>query len=307
MKTKSQRQLRWSRKDKIFYLLLVIWPILQFIVFYIGVNFKSLLLAFQNIDVFNGTREFTFDNVKNAFDLLTKSKMVRHTELMSLTVYLISLLTGVPLGLLFSYYIAKKKFGAGAFRVMLFLPSIVSSIIMVTIYRYFMDYAIPQILQKRFDIKLISILTNDDIRVSFAAIMFYNVFISFGTSVLMYSNKISASDPAIIEACHLDGATGIKEFWYITLPEVFPTLSTFLIVGIAGIFTNQFNLFSFFGKDSIEDLQTFGYYLYVQTAKAQSESDYPPISALGLLLSVVAIALTYFAKFIIGKLGPSED
>ncbi len=305
MQARTKKQYGVAKRDRLFYALMVAWPILQFCVFYIGVNFKSLLLSFQSIDVFHGTRVFTFNNVKDAFMLLTTSKSMRHTELMSLTVYGISLITGVPLGLLFSYYISRKKVGAGAFRVLLFLPSIVSSIIMVTIFRFFVDQALPVYMKKIFGADIQGLLANQNTR--FGSIMFYNVFVSFGTSVLMYSNRMSACDPAIIEACHLDGATGIKEFWYVILPEVFSTLSTFLVVGIAGIFSNQFNLFSFYGKESPDKLQTFGYYLYVQTANAESEADYPAISALGFLLSIVAIILTFSLRSILAKIEPTDE
>ena len=62
----------------------------------------------------------------------------------------------------------------------------------------------------------------------------------------MYSNAMSGIPQEIVESAHLDGATGINEFWKITLPMVYPTLSTFLITGVAGLFTNQINLYSLY-------------------------------------------------------------
>lgn len=306
-KGKSNRILGFSKPDFVFYVLLVAWPLLQFCVFYIGVNFKSIVMSFENIEFISGVRNasFTFDNVKYAFLQLTQDKDMLHTELMSVTVYLISLVVGVPLGLLFSYYIFKKKLGSGLFRVLLFLPSIVSAIIMVTMYKELVNNAYPEVLSKWFGIKSDGLLANPDTK--FFAIAFYNVFVSFGTSVLMYSNRMSAIEPELVEAGHLDGATGIREFWHIVFPQVFPTATTFLIVGVAGIFNNQFNLFSFYGPNASNDLQTFGYYLYNQTRAARNEAAYPIISALGMLLSIVAIALTFAVRALLTHVGPSED
>ncbi len=319
-KTKKKRQL--SKRDMFFYIAMIAWPVLQFCVFYIGVNFKSLTLSFQNIDVFNNVRTWTFDNMRNAFELLTRNSEMRHTELMSLAVYGVSLITGVPLGLLFSYYIFKKRTMSGAFRVLLFVPSIISAIIMVTIYRFYVKETIPEYVIRFLDFlkdKLkfgfeFTKANKDAIKAyfmdsdkKFGMVMFYNIFVSFGTSVLMYSNRMSACDPEMIEASHIDGATGIKEFWYMVLPQAFSTMTTFIVVGIAGIFSNQFNLYSFHGKDAPTALQTFGYYLYVQTANAKSEADYPAISSLGMLLSVVAIVLTFTARKLLNKLDPTED
>ena len=293
-------------RDLIFYILMLAYPVIQFCIFYIGVNFKSILFSFQRIDVFNNTRTFTFDNIRDSFNLLTLDKTMIETEKMSLRVYFISLITGVPLGLLFSFYIFKKRFVSNAFRVLLFLPSIVSSIIMVTIFRFFTNEALLEIMKKFFGRVIEEGLVSNP-KTSFRTVMFYNIFVSFGTSVLMYSNRMSAIDTEMVEAAHLDGAVGFKEFWYIILPHTFSTLSTFLIVGIAGIFSNQFNLFSFFGKEAPDKLRTFGYYLYVQTANAKSEADYPILSSLGFLLSIVAIALTFTVRWLLNKIEPSEE
>ena len=88
---------------------------------------------------------------------------------------------------------------------------------------------------------------------------------------------------------------------------VFPTLSTFLITGLVGIFSNQMNLYSFYGGSAPPDLQTYGYYFYMKTAGAKSRSDYSPLAAMGLIMSVIAIILTFAVKWVIEKLGPTEE
>ena len=52
---KEKKPLIGRQKDLIFYCLMMIWPVAQFCVFYIGVNFNSILLSFQDIDIVNGT------------------------------------------------------------------------------------------------------------------------------------------------------------------------------------------------------------------------------------------------------------
>ena len=123
----------------------------------------------------------------------------------------------------------------------------------------------------------------------------------------MYSNGMSGIDPEIVESAHLDGASGLKEFWYITLPLVYPTLSTFLIFGIATIFTNQINLYSMYAGAAPTELQTFGYYLYKMTVAARSKAEYPPLAAMGILLTCVAVPTTFLIKWLLEKFGPSVD
>lgn len=294
-----------KRKDLIFYVSLMALPVAQFLIFYIGVNAKSILYAFENIDLTQNTVTFTFDNFKNIFAAMKATTLYSDLTKMSLISYFVSLIVGVPLGLFFSFYIAEKMPFANGFRVALFLPSIISAITMVTIYRFFVERALCDIVYDVFHVKIKGLLENPDTR--FSAIMFYNVFIGFGTSVLMYSNSMSGIPQEVIEASRLDGATGLKKFFYVVFPQVFGTLSTFLIIGVAGIFTNQLNLFSFYEASAPDDVRTLGYYLYVKAQLAVNEAEFPELSALGLLLTAIAVPLTMIVKKLLQKYGFSED
>jgi len=293
------------KKSLPFYIIILIWPVLQFAVFYIGVNFNSFLLAFQNIDTYNNVTTFTFDNITNAFNLITTDPAMRETIINSLISYGLSLVNGIPLGLLFAYYIFKKWPLAGSFRVILFLPSILPVIVSVTIYMYFVENALEFVLKEYFGKTTpLGFLSNPDTR--FGAVLFFAIFTGFGTSVLMYTNKMNSIDPEILEAGKLDGASGFKEFWYIVLPLTYPTLTIFLYTGIITIFTSQLNLYSFYSSRS--SIQTIGYFLYVSTQRAQGNvSLYPAVAAYGLIFTCVAVPLTFIVKFLLEKFGPSED
>lgn len=302
---KEKKPLTGRQKDLIFYCLMMIWPVAQFCVFYIGVNFNSILLSFQDIDIVNGTTTWTFEKIIQAFQDMTSSKNLLLTAKNSLLVYFLSLIIGTPLGLFFSYYIYKKMPGSGAFRVLLFMPSIVSGIVMVAMFQFFVEQAVPQLWSDLFGIKIKGLIENPETR--FGTILFFCIWSGFGTSVLMYSNAMSGISQEVVESAHLDGATGFREFIHITFPMIFPTLSTFLITGVAGIFTNQFALYSFYGGGAPNDIQTYGYYMYMKTKNATSEAEYPILSAMGLWMTIVAVPLTLLVKWALEKFGPSED
>ncbi len=105
----------------------------------------------------------------------------------------------------------------------------------------------------------------------------------------------------------MDGAGALREFFYIIIPSIYPTIVTFIVVGVAGIFTHQMNLYSFYGTSAAAELYTFGYYLYVHTKVATSYADFPELSALGIVLTVVAVAMTMTVKYLLEKFGPSTD
>lgn len=295
-----------AKGDMLFYVLMMAWPILQFCVFYIAVKFNSILYSFQRYDKLSRTFTWTLDYVKSALKMMTASPALVETMKMTLLFFLLFTGINTPLGLLFSYYISKKQFASGFFRVFLFLPSIICSVIMVLIYGNFVDVALPEIVRVLTGKTVGGLMSTKSTR--FFAVMFYNLLVGFGVNVLMYSNAMSAISEEVVEAAHLDGATGLKEFWFITLPSIYPTLVTFLITALAGMFLNQYNLYSFFGSGEHFGLQTYGLYFYVQTLAADgSRAEYSQISAIGLWLTFIALPLTYGVKFLLEKLGPSED
>ena len=128
----------------------------------------------------------------------------------------------------------------------------------------------------------------------------------FGISVLLYSGAMSGIDNSLIEAAKLDGATSLSEFWHVVLSSIFPTITTFLVVGVAGIFINQMALFNFFGGEAPNSLSTFGYYMFVKVEDANI-AQFPRLSALGILMTVVAVPITFVVKYLLEKFGPKTD
>ena len=298
MVVKKKKTNKAERGSNVFYAALMAFPVLQFLVFYVGVNFKSFGYAFMEQEKISDTEiiwRATFDNFTRWFSNSSKLKDLLATSGMSLIYYGATLLVSIPLAMLFSYYVFKKLPGAKLFRIFLFIPSIIPAAAFVLTYKIIFNDIAPNIINgvKSFD------------ESQFFYILFFNLYVSFGTSVLMYANKMFDIPPEIIEAGQLDGALGIKEFWYIVLPLTFPTLSVFLVTGIATIFTNQYNLFLFHANP---EWRSLGYYLYILAGSTVGyEQEIPNVAALGMLLTVVAIPLTYAVKYCLDKFGPSEE
>lgn len=301
----SASKKKFFTKDLLFYSLMLLFPLAQFGIFYIGVNGRSFLYAFQKIDIASNSVTWTIEPLANAFHEMFQPTLLKVLGV-SFASFALTYFIGTALALIFSYFIYKKLPFGNFFKVMLFLPSIISAIVMVTIYQNFMDGAMPTILKTLFGGDHEGLITNQDTR--FWVIIFYNIFVSFGTSVLMYSNAMSGLSNEVTEAAKIDGVSAWGEFVHIVLPGIFPTITTFAITSVASIFINQLNLFSFFGASADAELQTYGYYLYTSTLNASTnEAQYPFICAIGLLLTIVAVPLTLLTKFALEKLGPSED
>ncbi len=296
------------------YVALMAFPVLQFLIFYVLVSLNSFKLAFHEYKgpVFRLEDSWGFDNFKKGIEFLSGDGL--SFIKVSLIGYFTHLCIGVPLGLLFSFYIYKKKFMSGTFRVLLFVPSIVPATIMVAIYSQFCDSVLTDAIRGVFnlDISEFDDLTkNADTRLY--VVLFYNVFVSFGTSVLMYSNKMTSIDPSISEAAMLDGASQLQEFWHVTLPMSYSTISVFMVTSVALIFTNQLNVLSFYGWSNVgfpNDVKSLGAYFWLETSTATTAWDeraMARLSALGLIMSCIAIPITFTVRYLLNKFGPSEE
>ena len=306
-KSKHNNLLKNSRYTKrlIFYICVLALPLLQFAVFYLYVNFDSIILAFQTYEIGpNGgyISSFAgFENFKNVFEILKNKPQLLEN---SLILFFFEFFVGIPLALLFSYYIYKHRLFAGWFRVFLFLPQIISATVFVIIVKILLGEAFP-------GSNLPDLLINAKVDTRRATLIFFTLFMSFGVNVLLFTGAMTSIPPSLIEASELDGCNPIQEFINVTLPCIFPTIVSFIIMTIGTIFTHQMFLFTFaFGDDK---LSTIGYFIYSQAQAAAgglvpSRNDvasYSTLSAFSLMITLILFPLTLGVRKFLMRFGPS--
>ncbi len=306
---KKRRFTVLSKADLIFYVLMAAIPVVQFAFFYIGVNFNMILMAFKTYDMDLGKYVYTgFNQFKAVFDLFQDNGVTMWLyTLNSLKTYALGLVITVPLALLFSYYIYKKSLGWSVFKVILFAPSIICPMVTTMVYQYMTEAFIPELVYSVTG-KVIGGLMQMK-GMTFWMLFIYTLWTGFGTNTLLYVGAMSNIDPSVTEAAKLDGVGRFSEFTRIVLPQIIPTFSVFLVTGVAGIFVNQMGIFNFFGRyasDPTASFITIGYWFFVQVAKA-SLSDYPMLSAFGLLISAVTIPAVFAVRKLLDKLDPMSD
>ena len=299
--TSKKKKSKRNRSEKLFFWLLVGLPLLQFAVFYIGVNFNSILLAFKSYNATDDTQTWVwFDNFVSVWkELADGTLLVRLGN--SVLVWLLTTVLGTVIAVVFSYYIFKKRFAHKTFKFMLFLPTVLPSVLLTTVFVFFAQVAWPPI-AKLFTGEENALLYSDATRMP--AVMLYTLFIGLGTQVLLYSGSMEQIDPSMLEAAKIDGAPPIVEFTKIVVPQILGTISTFLIAGIATIFTNQAHIYEFYGV-GVSDARftTIGYYLFrLVNIPNLGNYYYPYAAALGLCCTLVALPLTLLAKKGLDKL-----
>jgi ABC-type sugar transport system permease subunit len=243
-----------------------------------------------------------FSNVETLFNTLRFEKVLKYAVGNSFISFVAISLVGITFSLVFSLYIFKKFPGSNIFKVLLFAPSILSAVVTVTMYRSFVDIVIPEVIDLGGE--NLGLLSNPDTK--FGTIIFYNIWIGFGTQILMYSGAMNGIDPSITEAAKLDGANPWIEFFYIILPLIFPTIQTFLVTAVAGIFVNQINLVAFEAMNAPVKYNTIGYYLFKKAA-SPTRYEYPVWATMGAILTLIAAPLALLTRWALEKYGPSVD
>lgn len=304
MKNKLKSKTNWG--DIVFFSLMMAIPIVQFCIFYIGVNINSILLSIKEYSTDTGSYEIVyFDNFKKVFsDFFGESDVLRVAFKNSLIFSFFNLVVGISLGLLFSYSIYKKCFGHEFYKIMLFMPSILSSVVMAMMFNYFVERAVPEMILSLTGEKIGGFLSTPDS--TFSTLVFYTIWVSFGSSMLMYVGAMNNIDESMIEAGVLDGTNSVTEFLFIVFPSIYSTFIVFFTTALIAVFTHQMNLYSFYGGSARFDLYTLGYYLYRETQGA-TLSQYPYLAAMGIIFTLIATPVTLGLKRLLEKIGPSTD
>lgn len=284
------------------------FPILNFLIFWLYCNFGSLMMAFQSRDFLGNNTGFV--GLANFSAFLTD---VVHSPLISTALkntclmYGTELLIITPLQLLFSYYLFRKIPLHSVIRFILMLPAIVSGFVVCLVFKKFVEGALPSMMKNIFGFKDFPNLVTD-IKYSFKLILFYNIWLSFTTTLIMYTNAMNQIDNGILESAKIDGINeGLQEFFAICLPLIYPTLTTFLVTGFSGFLSMSGPLVAFFKFNAPQQLYTLGYWMYIQVASTQSQIMYPYLAAAGIIMTLIMAPLTFLLKYLLEKYGPSAE
>ena len=218
-----------GKKDAIFFYALLILPVLQFVIFYIYVNFNSILMSFQRYDSTKASFVFLSDNLfknfQGVFELSSLGLDFGRLLLNSAILWLAIVIFGTIPAIIFSYYIYRKRTFCHFFKFFLFLPSIIPSILLTTIFKGFMIDFVSNILNIfGVNFKTSSGLLDPYSSTAFPILLAYYIWISFGSQVLFYTNAMAQVSPSLVEAGQLDGCSESRILLHVVLPGILPTV-----------------------------------------------------------------------------------
>ena len=266
--------------------------VINFLVFWLYVNFNSILMGFQ-MQTSKGLI-WTLDNFERFFREFKISDFQLDLEIKnSMLLYVTGTFISLPLSLLFAYYLFKKVAWAGVFRVIFFLPSIISAAVLVTLFKYLVLPSGPlNELLSLISGKNVGIEWVVDEKYSMFTILFYTVWTGFGGNIVMLTGAIHRIPEDVIEYGKLEGISMTRELFTIVIPLMWPTLSTLIICGTAGLFTASGPVLLF--TEGQHGTMTLGYFIFDKVRVGQYY--YP--AAIGLIFTVIGVPITLLVKYL---------
>ena len=289
----------------VFYCVLMAFPLIQLGIFYFGINFKSILLSFQSFDMETGKYVWTgFDNFKTLFNNFTElpyfGTMVKNTLL---GFFIPELVTFVP-SIITSYYVYKRFRFSKFFKVVMFLPSILSVLALSLVQFYLLELGIPNVISAITGKPIEGLITNPNTAIT--TLICVSIWFGFCQGIMIYPATMSSIPDSIIEAAKIDGCSVMREFIYIAVPSIWPTIVVKFIADLCGIAAIDLAVFNMLGEYAPSNYYTIGYYLYTEALHSNSVTR-PMLSAFGLFLTVILVPLVLLIRKALNKFGPSTE
>lgn len=286
-----------SRKFKstLFVFCMLAFPVIHFFVFWLWANIDSVFLAFQN----NIGEWVWFENIKWVFESFSKNPYLNMTEALKNTLifFFWNLVVEMPIAVLLAYLFYKKMPGSIVFTVCLYLPCLISETVMTAVFKSFVGVDGPfALLLKSVGKNWTYPFASD--KTALPAILVYNIWTGYGLNIILFRGAMSRIPKELFEVASLDGATSKVELTQIIIPLIWPTLSTMLILAVAGIFSASGPILLFTKGEY--GTMTIGFSMFMQY---KEYNNVVRATAIGLIFTLIGIPLVFLSRWAVNKIG----
>lgn len=291
---------------KIFIVLMLAYPILQFLVFWVYINVDTISLTFSRFDVTTGKYVFWgMERYAKIFHnmILGENVADRTMFINSFRAIVINFII-LPLAVVTAYAFYKKVPGEKIFRVLFYLPSMISLVVLTMIFRnmFSADFGpIAYILNKITgqDVSYLS-LGNDYL---WNIIYLFCIWAGLGSNVILMCGAMQRIPEEVVESAMLDGVGFWRELFNFTIPLIMPTIGVFVLTAVMSVssFVMQPMLLALSGGEQ-NKYMTVGWYIF--EAVQGSDDSIIQSAATGVVFSTINMPLVLIAKIVIDKLTP---
>ena len=302
-KVQNKRKKPVNIKRGIFILSFIILPVVNFLMFYVYVNANAFFMGFQETQ--NGITRFTLTHFSRFFREFTlETSQIREAFFNTLITFLIQQIM-FPLGFLVSYFLYKKIPLSGVYRVLFFLPTIIPATVVSSFYMQFIgvDGPIAPVFQKLFNLDYTpELLASDRFANKFVLLQMF--WLGFPGNLILWGGTLGRIPSSVIESAKLDGVGWFREAFSIVIPMVWPTFAMMWMLSVVGLFGASGNVFLL--TQGEYGTMTLNCWMYLQVYKNQANAAlsnvYNYMSAVGFMITLVSVALSFGIRKLTNKI-----
>lgn len=304
--TTSVKKRRSKRSERIFVVCMLALPVAQWLVFWLYVNIGSISLAFTDAR----TGGFSWANFTRVWEELTAPYGEIHIAVKNtLKYFLTALCITNPLALIVAYFLYKRIALARVFRIVYYLPVVVSNVAMVAVFTQFIDpHGVLGFIMKTLGKPLPpeGLLARPSSATN--VILFYTVWTGLSTNMLLFGGAMTRVPTEVLESARLDGCSAFREFFQLILPLITPTITTIVIVTCTSVFTASGPILLFTHGNA--ETTTIAYWIfsmvYGNGVIGGTASNYNIVSCAGLCFTLVGVPIILTVRYIMGKIPTVE-
>ena len=265
-------------------------PVIQWLIFYVYANFQGFLMAFTD-----RTGAWSLDNFVRLWKQLKNIDSELGVAIKNTGITFCINLVLYPFHILVSYFLYKKIPGHGLYRVLFFLPAIIFSVAFSLVFKQLIGVNgfIAQGVQQLEGLDYTPTLLADS-RYANLTIWGHMIWVGFAGNIVIYGGAFSRIPDDLLESARLDGVNWWKEFIYIIVPMVWPTVALHAVMMFCGIFNASGQVFLLTGGEY--GTMTLDAWMYIQVMQGgsniQNSNIFNYMSAVGMTMTVAAVLLS---------------
>jgi raffinose/stachyose/melibiose transport system permease protein len=211
----------------------------------------------------------------------------------------VSVFGQIPLGFVLAYYIYRKLVKrSGFFQAMVFLPTVISTIIIGILWSKMFSpigvvSRIIQVITKNPDYSM-TIMNSKQL--AMIPIGFVLLWMYTGTYLIIFLANLQNIDPNIIEAAQIDGATDGQIFRKIIVPQLYGVIVLTSILAIGGSLRSFDLLFAMTGGGPAYYTNLLSIYMYNYSFINYNYGVGSAVSTVMVFLSIVLVILIRFTR-----------
>ena len=304
-----------ERKDFLFAYLVVLFPVVQFLIFWVYVNFSSIMFAFQ--DMSGGFTLSNFAMVRQGF--LTKDMFginLGASLLRSFILWIVGEGILFPITLVTTYVLTRKILGHYVFRICYIIPSLMGAIIWTLLIQQMVSNTGPiTVVIKAVGIKLPFVAEKFGLlsakETGFITIVLIRSVMGIVGNNAVLTGAYTRVPTELFESAELDGAGFFTEMLRIAIPCIWSTICTLLTFALCSVFTCDYNVYLFTNGSGGPDgsMSTIGYRLFDLTYRLSNgtSNNYGYPAALGVTLTVFTLPIVLVGKYILERMSENVE